>query len=180
MEPGDSGGGLFDLEGRLIGIHSYINKDLGDNFDIPVNDFRDHWDQLCTPSDFGPSWSVQRFGITLKSDKATKEGVAIASIQKDSPAEQVGLKVGDRIVAILGKKLKEGLNVTQALKNISCCRNRDVSFEFLREAESRPLSSRSTCPRIRPSPMAKRMNIRNWHKLRRSFPAWNPSWTIAS
>ena len=25
MEPGDSGGGLFDLEGRVIGIHSYIH-----------------------------------------------------------------------------------------------------------------------------------------------------------
>ena len=136
MEPGDSGGGLFDLEGRLIGIHSYINKDLADNFDVPVNDFRDHWEQLCQPSDFGPLWAPERFGITLKSSHATKDGAEVASIQKDSPAEQAGLKAGDRIITIQGKKLSEGLDVEKALKNLSCCYSHDVSFEFLREEKS--------------------------------------------
>lgn len=47
MEPGDSGGPLFDLHGRVIGIHSYITNSEKDNFDIPIDLFRKHWTMLA-------------------------------------------------------------------------------------------------------------------------------------
>lgn len=37
---GDSGGGLFNLEGELVGIHSKIGSGLDDNVHIPVSVFR--------------------------------------------------------------------------------------------------------------------------------------------
>ena len=36
---GDSGGPLFDLEGRLIGVHSRIGVDVDDNMHVPVDVF---------------------------------------------------------------------------------------------------------------------------------------------
>lgn len=52
MEPGDSGGPLFDLKGRLIGIHSRIKEDESQNFDIPVDSFLKYWTPLNKPIDY--------------------------------------------------------------------------------------------------------------------------------
>lgn len=46
MEPGDSGGPVFDLEGRVIGIRSSILLELEKNFEVPVDDFRAYWTAL--------------------------------------------------------------------------------------------------------------------------------------
>jgi len=50
MEPGDSGGPLFDYMGRLIGIHSAIEVAETDNYDVPVNIYLKYWDALCKPT----------------------------------------------------------------------------------------------------------------------------------
>jgi len=50
MEPGDSGGPLFDYLGRLIGIHSAIEVPEADNYDVPVNIYLKYWDALCKPT----------------------------------------------------------------------------------------------------------------------------------
>lgn len=49
MEPGDSGGPLFDYLGRLIGIHSAIEIPEADNYDVPVNVFFNYWQALTKP-----------------------------------------------------------------------------------------------------------------------------------
>jgi len=49
MEPGDSGGPLFDYLGRLIGIHSAIEIAEADNYDVPVNTYLKYWDAFTKP-----------------------------------------------------------------------------------------------------------------------------------
>ncbi|MCC8408185.1 trypsin-like peptidase domain-containing protein [Mucilaginibacter sp. UR6-1] len=46
MEPGDSGGPLFDYLGRVIGIHSAINTDEDTNYEIPVDLYHKYWQAL--------------------------------------------------------------------------------------------------------------------------------------
>lgn len=46
MEPGDSGGPLFDLSGRLIGIHSGIEQSEDINYEIPVDTYRKYYTAL--------------------------------------------------------------------------------------------------------------------------------------
>jgi serine protease Do len=43
---GDSGGPLFDLEGRVIGIHSNISMDTAENRHVPIGVFHDEWERL--------------------------------------------------------------------------------------------------------------------------------------
>jgi S1-C subfamily serine protease len=45
---GDSGGPLFDLEGKVVGIHSKIgNTAITENFHVPIDTYREHWDRLA-------------------------------------------------------------------------------------------------------------------------------------
>jgi len=46
MEPGDSGGPLFDLAGRLIGLHSAIEIPEAANYDVPVDTYKKYWNAL--------------------------------------------------------------------------------------------------------------------------------------
>ncbi|MGF7233224.1 S1C family serine protease [Arachidicoccus sp.] len=49
MEPGDSGGPLFDYEGNVIGLHSAIEVSEKLNFDIPIDLYRIYWQALNIP-----------------------------------------------------------------------------------------------------------------------------------
>ena len=82
MEPGDSGGPLFDLKGRLIGIHSQCDETLDENFEVPVDVFRRYWDLLnkeeafrANRVDVGPD-----FGMSLL---RTRRSAKIRKLKKD-------------------------------------------------------------------------------------------------
>ena len=49
MEPGDSGGPLFDYLGRVIGMRSAIEPDEKHNYDVPVDLYRKYWTALTQP-----------------------------------------------------------------------------------------------------------------------------------
>lgn len=48
MEPGDSGGPLFDEQGRVIGIHSAISISESENYEIPVDLYRKYRTALAS------------------------------------------------------------------------------------------------------------------------------------
>jgi serine protease Do len=52
MEPGDSGGPLFDLLGRVIGIHSGIEVPEEVNYEVPVDTYRKFWNALNKPENY--------------------------------------------------------------------------------------------------------------------------------
>ncbi|WP_163408015.1 S1C family serine protease [Flavobacterium ajazii] len=70
MEPGDSGGPLFDNLGRVIAIHSRIAIDEDINYESPVNLFREYWEDLLQPVNYAelPS-NKQQFAPDTSKDK---------------------------------------------------------------------------------------------------------------
>jgi len=108
---GDSGGPLFDLAGRVIGIHSRISWDITANIHVPVNTYKETWDDLVAGKKWGglfdfASRTPPQAILGVSFDRESKE-LKIAEITKDGPADKAGLKVGDLVLGIDGNKLKE-------------------------------------------------------------------------
>ncbi len=62
---GDSGGPLFDLDGKVIGINSRIGGAMSMNFHVPIDIFHESWDRLAA----GEAWALpipQRDGADVK------------------------------------------------------------------------------------------------------------------
>ena len=106
---GDSGGPLFDGEGKLIGIHSNIGASLSQNRHVPIQVYVDQWDDLLAGENSGSRFANQSgkravLGVQLdRSDDG--KGILIQGVSNGSPAQKAGLKAGDRIVKFNGKKV---------------------------------------------------------------------------
>ena len=56
---GDSGGPLFDTEGRLIGIHSSIGFTLSENRHVPVSLYKESWEDLESGKSSGDRFAAK-------------------------------------------------------------------------------------------------------------------------
>lgn len=102
---GDSGGPLVDLDGRLIGISSRVKSEIDANLHVPVQVYRDQWEQLLAGIDVEKierdedaidSPSRPWLGIFGDTDESR---VRVRQVQAGSPADEAGLKPEDVIVA---------------------------------------------------------------------------------
>ncbi len=117
INPGNSGGPLVNMNGEVIGINTAIlsetNAYAGVGFALPSKTVVDVYNQLT-----GPEHRVTRGSIGITFDAVENpaimrvygagSGVTVSSVVAGSPADQAGLKVGDTITLIDGKKVAKG------------------------------------------------------------------------
>ena len=114
VSPGNSGGGLFNMNGELIGIvnaKSSSSDAEGLGFAIPINDAIKVSQELL---ENGYVTGRPYLGITYVAveDAQTAAqlgvnayGIYVMDVVKGGPAEKAGLKAGDRIVSIDGSEI---------------------------------------------------------------------------
>ena len=117
INPGNSGGPLVNMDGEVIGINTAILTDTnayaGVGFALPSNTVVQVYNQLT-----GPEHRVQRgsIGIEFNAQEnpaisrvyGVQSGITVSSVVAGSPADRAGLKVGDTIVSVDGKPIKNG------------------------------------------------------------------------
>lgn len=115
INPGNSGGALLNLEGKLVGINSAILSRSGGfqgiGFAIPVNMARKVMTELIEKGTVTRGWlgvGIQDLSEELaKSMKLSgQKGALLTEIMPGSPAAKAGLQVGDLIVTLDGKSVK--------------------------------------------------------------------------
>lgn len=102
---GDSGGPLFDMQGRVIGINSRIAGPLNANMHVPVNTFIDTWDRLKDGQAWGSMPGNEPF-FGVQGDPDNNEP-RIAKVFGGTPADKAGLKAGDLILSFDGEKISQ-------------------------------------------------------------------------
>lgn len=101
---GDSGGPLFDLDGKVIGIGSRCDNRLTTNIYVPVDTYHDGWDRLVQGEDFDSLVpNIAYLGVFPDEDA---EDARIAEVFPDTGAAKAGLKPGDVILKFDGKELE--------------------------------------------------------------------------
>ncbi len=121
---GDSGGPLFDLEGRLIGIHSRVGEVLSQNMHVPMKEFIAHWDEM-TRGEFvgeGPFAKKPEKGkgfFGLATEARPEGGLKVTKVGRESPAEKAGFKEGDVILKLNGKPLATREELQEMIKEMA-------------------------------------------------------------
>lgn len=79
MEPGDSGGALFDQYGRLIGIHSAIDVNEDQNFEIPIDVYHKYWTALHEVINYS-KYPIKEDNYSLNKARFTDKAILIDAI----------------------------------------------------------------------------------------------------
>jgi len=147
INPGNSGGPLVNLNGEVIGINTAIlsetNAYAGIGFALPSKTVVDVYNQLT-----GPEHRVSRGSIGImfapQDNPAIARvygggsGITVSTVVAGSPADQAGLKVGDTITAVDGKKVSKG---NELVSDIAARKpGSKVNLSFIRNGKSQEAS----------------------------------------
>lgn len=113
INSGNSGGPLFNAEGKVIGINTAkMSSAEGLGFSIPINTAKTILEQVIGKGTYASLYvgikgvDVATYEKSLGVDVSAEYGVVVVETVKDSPAAATDLKMGDVITSIDGKKIE--------------------------------------------------------------------------
>jgi serine protease DegQ len=124
INPGNSGGALVDANGNLVGINTLIFSRSGGyqgiGFAIPVNLAKRVMEQIIETGSVTRGWfGVELAPITQELADSmglkTTEGAIVGAIERGSPAEKGGVRLGDVVVAVNGAPVNDVSSAQNAI-----------------------------------------------------------------
>ena len=117
INPGNSGGALIDAAGNLVGINTAIYSEsggsMGIGFATPIEIARKVMDEIVKTGGVKRGWlGVEPQDVTPELARAFEldrdtTGVIIAGVMRDGPAARGGLRVGDIVQSVNGKRVAD-------------------------------------------------------------------------
>jgi serine protease Do len=147
INPGNSGGPLVNIKGEMIGINVAIFSTTGGyqgvGFAIPINSAKEILDTLIEGRKVLYGWlgvSVQEIDDTLAEyfNLPDKEGVIIAKVLPDSPAQKGGLKEGDIIRRFDNKNVQDLKSLLRIVSRTEV--GKDVTIRVVRDRKEMPVT----------------------------------------
>lgn len=120
INPGNSGGPLVNIKGELVGINTAIFSKTGGyqgiGFAVPSNMAKSVMTQLIKEGKVTRGWlgvTIQNLTPELSKEFGLKNttGALVTDIFDDSPAGKAGIKRGDVVIEVAGKKIKNVENL---------------------------------------------------------------------
>ncbi len=125
---GNSGGPLFDMNGKVVGVNTAIisptGGSIGIGFSVPSDTARNVIDQLVKFGETRRGWlgvRIQNVTDDLAESLGLSEakGALVADVTATSPAEAAGIEAGDVIVSVDGKEMKDSRDLSRAVGNLA-------------------------------------------------------------
>ena len=144
INSGNSGGALVNSKGQVIGINTLKLSATGVEgmgFAIPINSVKDIYTQLIQYNKVKRPY-IGLTGIDVDEQKSKyyniPEGIYVQSVENFSPAEKAGFKIGDVIIQIDGKDVKnmDELNEIKYQHNIGDT----ITLKILRDGKEMELT----------------------------------------
>ncbi|MBX2079342.1 DegQ family serine endoprotease [Campylobacter peloridis] len=136
INPGNSGGALVDSRGALVGINSAILSRSGGNngigFAIPSNMAKTIALKLIEHGKIERGYLGVVIGALtqdIKKAYTNKEGALITEVQKDSAADNAGLKRGDLIIKVDKTAIKSPMDLKNYIGSIDPKQTIEVTYE---------------------------------------------------
>ncbi|MCX5469243.1 Do family serine endopeptidase [Acinetobacter nematophilus] len=151
LNPGNSGGPLFNQQGQVVGVNSRIFSGTGGymglSFSIPIDVAMDVVDQLKKNGKVTRSYlGVMLQDIDRNLAEAYKldkpEGSLITQVAPNSPAEKAGFRAGDVILKYNGSPISRTSELLNYLNRTQP--NQSVKLEVLRDDKPRVITATLT------------------------------------
>jgi len=127
VNPGNSGGPLFNLKGEVIGINSQIFSRTGAyagiSFAIPIDYAANVIEQLRKSGKV----TRGRIGVAIQNVSrdladslglARTDGAAVGTVEEDSPAAKAGVEVGDVILKLDGRTIESSSDLSRSVRAV--------------------------------------------------------------
>ena len=145
---GNSGGPLFDLSGRVVGMNTAIfsptGGSVGIGFAIPTSTLQIVVEQLREDGTVERGWlgvQIQDLTPDLASSLGIEgeAGALVASVVPDSPASRAGFQAGDAVLAVDGTTVESSRDLTRRVANLAV--GQSIDFTVARNGSRQELTA---------------------------------------
>jgi len=155
INQGNSGGPLFNMEGKVVGVNTAILSPSGGNvgigFATPSNLAKSVIDQLREKGSVSRGWlgvSVQAVTIDLREALGLedRQGALVSSVVEGGPAERAGIQAGDVILQFGGEPIEDERDLARVVSATPPGKRVEVSLWRDRRGMTLPVEVGETEP----------------------------------